>query len=125
MSNWSLLKKMTTELILETMVLMQDDLITCSNCMGTLYMLSSVEGICGKMRGLRGEETILNLLSRQFQEEDGRKISQTTQTQTNNHLRFTLRTLRHLTEPEVSKAYYSRISTGINLRAVLETLSGL
>ena len=53
------------------------------------------------------------------------EISQTTRTQTNNHLRFTLRTLRHLTEPEIKKPYYSRISTGVNLRAVLGALTGL
>ena len=32
--------------------------------------------------------------------------------------------MRHLTEPEVSKAFYPRISTGVNLRAVLRTLAG-
>jgi hypothetical protein len=36
MSNWSLLNKLTTELILVTMVLRKDDPITSSNCMGTL-----------------------------------------------------------------------------------------
>jgi len=71
-----------------------------------------------------GVETIISLLPRQCREEAGREISQTTRTQTNNHLRFTLRTFRHLTEPEIKQPYYSRISTGANLRAVLGTLTG-
>jgi len=49
MSNWSLLNKLTTELILVAMVLRQDDPITSSNCMGTLYLLSPAEEIGGKI----------------------------------------------------------------------------
>jgi len=93
--------------------------------MGTLYLLSSAEETSGKIQGLGGVETIMSLLPRQFPDEVGREISQITRTQTNNHLRFTLRTLRHLTEPEIKKPYYSRISTGVNLRAVLGALTGL
>ena len=71
MSNWSLLNKLTTELILVTMVLRKDDPITSSNCMGTLYLplVNSAEEICGKIRGLEGVETIISLLPRQFPEE--------------------------------------------------------
>ena len=71
MSNWSFLNKLTTELILETMVLMQDDPITCSNCMGTLYLLSSEEKICGKITGLGGVGKIVDLLPRQFPDGNG------------------------------------------------------
>jgi len=52
----------------------------------------------------------------------GENVPQRTWTQNNNNLRFTLRTLRHLTEPDINKPYYSRIGTGVNLRAVLGTL---
>jgi len=124
MSNWSLLNKLTTKLILATMALRKDDPITFKNCMGTLCLLSSAEEICGKIRGLGGVEKIMSLLPRQFPEEVGREISQTTRTQTNNHFRFTLRTSRHLTEPEINKPYYPRINTETNPREVLGALTG-
>jgi len=49
-------------------------------------------------------------------------ISQSTCTLNNNNLRFTLLTLRHLTEPDINDPYYPRIGTGANLRMVLGTL---
>ena len=49
-------------------------------------------------------------------------IPQSTCTLNNNNLRFTLRTLRHLTEPDFNDPYYPRIGTGDNLRRVLDTL---
>jgi len=123
MSNWSLLHQLTTELILVTMAHRQDDPITFSNCMDTLYLLSSTGEVGGKIRGLGGVDTIMSLLPRQFPVEVGEEVPQRTWTQTNNHLRFTLRTLRHLTEPEINKPYYSRIRTGVSLRAVLGALA--
>ena len=88
MSNWSLIHKLTTELILETIVLRQNDLITFSNCMGTLYLLSSAKEYYGMIRGLGGVKTIMSLLLRQFPKEVGGEISQKTRAQTHNHLRF-------------------------------------
>ena len=49
-------------------------------------------------------------------------IPQSTCTLNNNNLRFTLLTLRHLTEPDINDPYYPRIGTGANLRMVLGTL---
>jgi len=86
MSNWNLLNKLTTELILETMVLMQDDPVTCSNCMCTLYLLSSEENICGNIRGLGGVEKVLDLLPRQFPDGNERETPQEKRTQPNNYL---------------------------------------
>jgi len=124
MSNWSLLNKLITELILATMALRQDDPITSSDCMGTLYLLSAAVEYCGKIRGLGRAEKRMSLLPRQFPKEVGGKISEKTRAQTNNHYRFNLRTLRHLTEPEINKSYNPRTSTGTNLRAILVALNG-
>ena len=88
MSNWSLIHKLATELILETIVLRQNDLITFSNCMGTLYLLSSAKEYYGMIRGLGGVKTIMSLLLRQFPKEVGGEISQKIRAQTHNHLRF-------------------------------------
>ena len=90
--------------------------------MGTLYLLSSTDEMGGKIRGLGGVETIMNLLPGQFPEERGEDAPQRTWTINNNNLCFTLRTLRHLTEPDVNEPYYSRIGTGVNLRVVLRAL---
>jgi len=66
MSNWSLINQLTTELILVTIAHRQDDPITFSICMGTLYLLSSTGEVGGKIRGLGGVETIMSLLPRQL-----------------------------------------------------------
>jgi len=100
----------------------QDDPITFGNCMHTLCLLSSTEETGGKIRGLGGAGKIMKLLPRQFPDKRGEAIPQSTCTLNNNNLRFTLRTLRHLTEPEINDPYYPRIGTGANLRRVLETL---
>jgi hypothetical protein len=122
MSNWSLINQLTTELIVNTMAHKQDDSITFGNCMHTLCLLSSIEEIGSKIRGLGGAEKIMKLLPRQFTEQRGEVIPQSTCTLNNNNLRFTLRTLRHLTEPDINDPYYPRIGTGANLRMVLGTL---
>jgi len=100
----------------------QDDPITLGNCMPTLCLLSSTEEIGGKIRGLGGVEKIIKLQPRQFSEKRGEDAPQSTWTLNNNSLRFTLRTLRHLTEPDINDPYYPRIGTGANLRMVLGTL---
>ena len=122
MSNWSLISQLTTELILNTMAHRQDDPITFGKCMHTLCLLSSTEETGGKIRGLGDAEKNMKLLPRQFPDKRGEAIPQITCTLNNNNLRFTLRTLRHLTEPDINDPYYPRISTGANLRRVHETL---
>jgi len=122
MSNWSLINQLTTELTLNTKTHRQDDPITLGNCMNTLCLLSSTDEIGGKIRGLGGVETIIKLLPRQFSEERGEDASQRTWTLNNKNLRFTLRALRHLTEPDINDPYYPRIGTGVNLKMVLGAL---
>jgi len=100
----------------------QDDPITLGNCMHTLCLLSSTEEIGGKTRGFGGAEKIIKLLPRQFSEKRGEDTSQSTCTLNNNNLCFTLRTLRHLTKPDINDPYYPRTGTGANLRMVLGTL---
>ena len=130
MSNWSLINQLTTELTLNIMTHRQDHPITLGNCINTLCLLSSTDEIGGKIRGLGGVETIIKLLPRQFLEKWGEDAPQNTWTLNNNNLRFTLRTLRHLTEPDINDPYYPRIGTGANLRMVRawggdETFKGL
>jgi len=62
------------------------------------------------------------LLPRQFLGKRGEDAPQSIWTLNNNNLRFTLRTLRHLTEPDINNPYYPQIGTGANLRMVLGTL---
>ena len=64
----------------------------------------------------------MKLLPRQFPDKRGEAIPQSTCTLSNNNLRFTLHTLRHLTEPDINDPYYPRIGTEANLRMVLGTL---
>jgi len=118
MSNWSLISQLTTELILNTMAHRPDDSITFGNCMHTLCLLSSIEEIGSKIRGLGEAEKIMKLLPGQFPGQRGELIPHSTCTLNNNNLRFTLRTLRHL----INDPYYPRIGTGANLRMVLGTL---
>jgi len=120
--NWSLINQLTTELILNVMAHRQDDPITLGNCICILCLLSLTDEFGGKIRGLGGVEKIIKLLPRQFSEKRGEDTSHSTWTQNNNNLRFTLRTLRHLTEPDINNPYYPRIGTGANLRMVLGTL---
>ena len=102
MSNWSLINQLTTELNLNIMAHRQDDPITLGNYMNTLCFLRSTDEIGGKIRRLGGVETIIKLLPRQFSEKRGENAPQSTWTLNNNNLRFTLRTLRHLTEPDIN-----------------------
>jgi len=122
MSNWSLISQLTTELLLNIMAHRQDDPITLGNCMHTLCLLSSTEETGGKIRGIGGDGKIMKLLPRQFSEKRGEDASQSTWTLNNHNLRFTIRTLRHLTELDINDPYYPRIGTGANLRMVLGTL---
>jgi len=62
------------------------------------------------------------LLPTQFSKERGVDTPQSTWTLNNNDLCFTLRTLRHLTNPDINNPYYPRIGTGANSKIVLGTL---
>ena len=122
MSNWSLINQLTTEIILSVMTLRQDDPITLGNCMHILCLLSSTDEFGGKIRGLGEVGKIIKLLPRQFSEKRGVDTLQSTWTQNNKNLRLTLRTLRHITDPDISNPYYPRIGTGANLEMVLGNL---
>ena len=100
----------------------QDDPITLGNCMHTLCLLSSTDEIGGKISGLGGVEKIIKVLPRQFWGNRREDTPQSTWTLNNNNLRSTLRTLRHLPEPDINNPYYPRIGTGANLGMVLGTL---
>jgi len=100
----------------------QDDPITFGNCIHTLCLLSSTEETSGRIRDLGGADQIMKLLPRQFPEKRGEAILLYTRTLHNNNLHFTLRTLRHLTEPDHDDPHDFRIDTGANLRRVFDTL---
>jgi len=110
-SNWSLINRLTTDLILNVMAHKQDDPITLGNCMHTLCLLSSTDEIGGKIRGLGGVEKIIKLLPRRFPEAKREDFPQSTWTLNNNNLRIgteanlrmVLGTLRAWGEDETSK----------------------
>ena len=120
--NWSLINQLTTELILNVVIHRQDDPTTLGNRVHILCLLSSTNEFGRKIRGLEGVKKIIKLLPRQFPGKKGEDASYGTWTQSNNNLRLTLRTLRHLTEPDINNPHYPRIGTGANLRGVLGTL---
>jgi hypothetical protein len=64
----------------------------------------------------------MNLLPKQFPEKRGEAIPLYTRSLHNSNLRFTLRTLRYLTEPDHDDPHDSRIDIGTNLRRVFDTL---
>jgi len=65
---------------------------------------------------------IIKVLPKQFPDKKGEEASYSTWTQSSNNLCLTLRTLRHLTEPDINNPHYPRIGTGANLKGVLATL---
>ena len=64
----------------------------------------------------------MNFLPKQFPEIRGEAIPLHTRTLHNSNLRFTLRTLRHLTEPDYDDPHDSWTNTGTNLKRVFDTL---
>jgi len=121
-SNWSRISHLCTELLLLTLTHMQDDPIIFGNCIHTLCLLSSTTETGGKIRDLEGTDVILKLLPRQFPEKRGETTPQKSLTLYNHNLGLILRTLRHLTEPNLNYLYYPRLDTGANLRRVFDTL---
>jgi len=87
-----------------------------------LCLLSSTAETGGKIRDLKGVDIIMKLLPSQFPEKRGEATPHETLTLYNKNLRLTLRTLRHLTEPDMSYLHYPRLDTAANLRRVFDTL---
>jgi len=122
MSNWSRISHLCTELLLKTLTHMQDDPITFGNCIHTLCLLSSTAETGNKIRDLEGADSIMKLLPRQFPAKRGEATPQKSLTLYNNKIRLTLRTLRHLTGPDLNYLHCPRVDTGANLRRVFDTL---
>ena len=78
----------------------QDDPSTFGNCIHILCLLSSAEETGGRIRDLGGVDKIMYCLPKQFSEIRGEAIPLHPRTLHNSNLRFTLRTLRHLTDPD-------------------------
>ena len=122
MSNWSRISLLTTETILNTMAHRQDDPTTFGNCIHNLCLLSSTEETGCRIRDLGGVDKIMNFLPNFFSEIRGEAIPLHTRTLHNSNLRFTLRTLRHLTDPDYDDPHDSWTNTGTSLKRVFDTL---
>jgi len=121
-SNLSRNSLLCTEFLLKTLTHMQDEPITFGNCIHTLCLLSSTAETGGKIRDLKGVDIIMRLLPRQFPEKRGEATPHESLTLYNKNLRLTLRTLRHLTEPDLNYFHYPLLVTEANLRRVFDTL---
>ena len=78
--------------------------------------------VSDRIQDLGGMDKIMILLPKQFPEKRGEAIPLITRSLHNSNLRFTLRTLRHLTEPDHDDPHELRIDTGTNLGRVFDTL---
>jgi len=76
----------------------------------------------GRIRNLAGADTIMELLPHQFPDKRGDATLQDTTNLHNKNLRFTLRTLRNLTGPNLNLLHCPRLDTGANLLRVFDTL---
>jgi len=119
MSNWSCIG---TDTIRNTMAFSQDDPITYGNCVHVLCLLCSEEKTSRMIREDEGIDEIIDYLPEQFPGKRGEVNPSHTFTLHNKNLRFTLRTLRHLTELEDDYLHASRINRSSNLKKVLDTL---
>jgi len=122
MRNWSRISLLTTDIILNTTAFTQDNPITQGNCIHVLCLLSSDERTCSKIRDLGGMDEIMDFLPKQFPEKRGEVNPLHTSTLHNSNLRFTLRTLRHLTDPDDDDLHESRTNRNTNLKKVFDTL---
>ena len=122
MSNWSRISLLTTDIILNTMAFTQDNPITQGNCIHVLCLLSSDERTRSKIRDLGGIDEIMDFLPKQFPEKRVEVNPLHTSTLHNSNLRFTLRTLRHLTDPDDDDRHDSRTIRGTYLKKVFDTL---
>ena len=101
------------------MAFSRDDPITYGNCVHVLCLLCSEEKISRMIREDKGMEEIIDYLPIQFPGKRGEINPLHTIAVYNQNLRFTLRTLRHLTElyDDYLHTYGSR-----NLEKVLATI---
>jgi len=122
MSNLNRIGLLCTELLLRILTHMRDEPITAGHCIHTLCLLSSSTETGGRIRHLAGAETIMELLPHHFQDKRGDATPQDTINLHNKNLRFTLRTLRNLTGPDLHLLHCPRLDTGANLLRVFNTL---
>jgi len=122
MRNRSRISLLSTDIILNTMAFSQDDPITYGNCIHVLCQLSSEEKTSRMIRDEEGIDEIIDYLPKQFPGKRGEVNPLHTSTLHNKNLRFTLRTLRHLTDLEDDYLHVSRINRSTNLKKVLDTL---
>jgi len=104
------------------MAFTQDDPITYGNCIHVLYLLSSEERTGRMIRDQEGMDEIIDYLPKQFPEKREEVSPLHTSTLHNNNLRFTLCTLRHLTDLEDDDFHEPRTNRSTNLKKVLDTL---
>ena len=121
-SNLSRIGLLCTELLLRTLTHMQDEPITAGYCIHTLCLLSSTAETGGRIQDLEGVDIIMKSLPQQFQDKRQEATPQETSNLYNKNLRLTLRTLRHLTGPDLNLLHCPRLDTEANLRRVFDTL---
>jgi len=119
MRNWS---GISTDTIRRAMAFSFDDPINYGNCIHVLCLLCS-EGKTNRIiREDNGIDEISDYLPTQFPIEREEIDLSHTFTLHNTNLRFTLRTLRYLTEPEDDYLHITRTDRSSNLKKVFDTL---
>ena len=112
----------STDTICRAIAFSFGDPITYGNCVHVLCLLCSEEKTSRTIREDKGIDEIIDYLPAQFPGER-REINPThTFNLHNTNLRFTLRTLRHLTELEDDYLHVSRTNRSSNLKKVFDTL---
>ena len=119
MSNWSCI---STDTIRNALAFSFDDPITYGNCVHVLCLLCSEEKTSRMIREDEGIDEIIDYLPEQSPGQPGEVNPSHTFTLHNTNLRFTLRTLRHLTELEDDYLRVSRANRSSNLKKVFDTL---
>jgi len=119
-SNWS---RIGTDTVRNAMAFSyDDDPITYGNCVHVLCLLCSDEKTSQRMREDEGIDEMIDYLLEQSPGQPGDVNPSHTFTLHNTNLRFTLRTLRHLTELEDDYLCVSRANRSSNLKKVFDTL---
>jgi len=119
MRNWS---GISTDTIRNALAFSFDDSITYGNCVHVLCLLCSEGKTSRIIREDNGIDEIIDYLPAQFPGERREVNPSHTFTLHNTNLRFTLRTLRHLTELEDDYLHVSRTNRSSNLKKVFDTL---
>jgi len=119
MRNWS---DISTDTRRNALAFSFDDTINYGNCIHVLCLLCS-EGKTNRIiREDNGIDEISDYLPTQFPIERKKIDLSHTFTLHNTNLRFTLRTLRYLTEPEDDYPHITRTNRSSNLKKVFDTL---